>query len=61
MNESLVLGCNPFQDDYGDDYNTLLNDKIIKARKQHKCHMCEGSIKTGDIARSMNIVVDEKI
>lgn len=55
-----ALTFDPFEGDYGGDLNTLKN-KIVTVRKEHICHICNGTVKAGELARNMVQVFEGQI
>lgn len=56
-----ALRFNPFPDDFGEQGDKILQDKIVKSRKAHDCHHCKGGILKGDLVRSRTDVFDGEI
>lgn len=63
LNESAVLSCNPFDGDYGGSgaIDRVLKDRMVTARKPGPCHLCLGTIKPGERARSRAEVYDGEL
>lgn len=60
MDEIKVLRFDPFQGDYGGsgDYDRVLKDKMVTARKPGPCHHCSTTIQPGDRVRSRSEIYD---
>jgi hypothetical protein len=54
----LALRFDPFADDFGDQSDRILRDKIVKARKAAECFHCAWSIRPGEMIRSRADVID---
>lgn len=54
----LALRFDPFQDDFGDQDDRTLRDKIVKTRKPSECSQCAESIPAGQIVRSRTDIID---
>ncbi|MFM5440156.1 hypothetical protein ACET9K_11945 [Aeromonas enteropelogenes] len=48
-----ALCFNPFEGDFGSCGDRTLKDKIVKFRKPHLCHICDGHIKAGELGRNL--------
>ncbi|MEW7867500.1 hypothetical protein [Aeromonas diversa] len=48
-----ALSFNPFEGDFGEPGDRTLKDKIVKFRKPHVCHICDGDIQVGEIGRNL--------
>ena len=48
-----ALFFNPFEGDFGSCGDGTLKDKIVKFRKPHLCHICDGDIKVGGLGRNL--------
>ncbi|HDX8614950.1 TPA: hypothetical protein RQN55_001090 [Aeromonas dhakensis] len=48
-----ALCFNPFEGDFGSCGDRTLKDKIVKFRKPHLCHICDGHIKAGEFGRNL--------
>lgn len=48
-----ALNFDPFEGDFGDSSECTLKNKIVVARKEHTCHICNGTIKVGELSRNM--------
>lgn len=46
------LDYDPFAGDFGYPDTVFFHDKIVKARKEHKCFHCGDQIKIGELYRS---------
>lgn len=55
------LYFNPFEGDFGEPGDRTLKDKIVKFRKPHVCHICDGDIKVGELGRNLVEVFDGDI
>ncbi|MGU5684452.1 hypothetical protein ACV1DN_09595 [Aeromonas allosaccharophila] len=55
------LCFNPFEGDFGSCGDRTLKDKIVKFRKPHLCHICDGDIKVGELGRNLVEVFDGDI
>lgn len=56
-----ALDFDPFEGDFGESSDRTLKDKIIKVRKPHTCHICDGSISAGEPARNIVQVFEGQI
>ena len=55
------LSCDPFEGDFGDQGDITLSDKMVVAKKEHKCVWCHGTIKIGEIYRSRTDKIDGEL
>ena len=55
-----ILSFDPFAGDYGGagSNDGVLSDKLVKGRKTHKCHTCDGPIAVGERHRNRSEVYD---
>jgi len=56
-----ALSFDMFAGDFGDGTERCLHDKIVKARKAHRCHICDGVTKAGELARSAKWIFDGEL
>lgn len=56
-----ALDFNPFEGDFGSCGDRTLKNKIVKFRKSHICHICDGETKSGEIGRSLVEVFEGEI
>ena len=54
----MALRFDPFQDDFGDQDDRTLRDKIVKTRKPAECSQCGEAIPAGQIVRSRTDIID---
>ena len=59
--EMSPLDYDPFSDDFGDYGDKTLSNKMVIARKIHKCFNCMGDIQKGEKHRNMVDVIDGEI
>ena len=52
------LDFDPFQGDFGNRGDRVLNDAMVKARKPHTCFHCNGPIAVGEMHRSRSDIAD---
>ena len=57
----MALRYDPFADDFGDQSDRTLRDKIVKARKGTECFHCAWSIRPGEMIRSRADVIDGRL
>ena len=56
-----ILDIDVFDGDFGDYRDTILANKIVKARKTHRCILCEEPIITGDYYRIITHICDGEL
>jgi hypothetical protein len=56
-----AINFDPFEGDFGDGNDCTLKDKIVTARKEHTCYICNGTVKVGELARNMVQVFEGQI
>lgn len=56
-----ALMFNPFEGDFGCPEDRTLKDKIVKFRKQHTCHICQGDTEIGEVGRNIVSVFDGEL
>lgn len=56
-----ALDFDMFAGDFGDGTDRCLYDKIVKVRKEHRCHICDGETKVGELARSAKWIFDGEL
>jgi len=56
FDEGDCLILDPFEGDFGEPSDRVLNDKIVTARKPGTCHLCGGKVAVGSRARAMSVV-----
>lgn len=56
-----ALSFDMFSGDFGDVTDRCLRDKIVKVRKAHRCHICDGETKAGELARSAQWIFDGEL
>lgn len=56
-----ILDIDVFDGDFGDSGDTILADKIVKARKAHRCIICKEQIITGDYYRTITHICDGEL
>lgn len=56
-----VLEFDPFDGDFGEQGDTILSDKIVKARKERKCSHCSNVVAKGEYVRSMSAKFDGEL
>ena len=44
-----VLAFDPFEGDFDEQGDTILSDKIVKARKERKCSHCSNVVAKGGV------------
>lgn len=49
---SEAIGFDPFEGDFGSPGDRTLKDKIVKFRKPHLCHICNGTTAVGEVGRN---------
>jgi len=52
VTEYTALDYDPFDGDFGDSGDHLFQDKMVRAKKEHKCSHCLGPIVAGETYRS---------
>jgi hypothetical protein len=60
FNESECLALNPFEGDFGEPGDRILEDKIVTARTQKKCCNCLGPITPGSRIRRIRAIFSGK-
>lgn len=56
-----ALDFDPFEGDFGESSDCTLKDKIVKVRKPHICHICDGAINAEELARNITQVFEGQI
>lgn len=55
------LCCGPFEGDFGSPDDRILKDKIVTARKDGECHLCNQQIQPRTRIRTMTAVFDGEL
>lgn len=56
--DTLILMFDPFDGDFGGQWDKVLSDKMVVARKAHVCAHCDGPVSVGERHRSRSERVD---
>ena len=56
--KSDCLSCNPFEGDFGNSSDRILENKIVKGRAEVVCHLCGRKTVPGTSHRTMKAVFD---
>lgn len=59
MNEAAVLQYDVFAGDFGEPGDKVLSNKMVSARKEHKCSHCDQTILKGERHRFQSGVFGE--
>lgn len=58
FDESACLDVNPFEGDFGEPSDRVLQDKIVTTRKPAMCGCCRGVTEVGERTRSIKAIFD---
>ena len=61
FDESACLNANPFEGDFGEPGDRILQDKIVTTRKPAQCGCCHGTTEVGERTRSIKAVFDGQL